>query len=169
MPLISPNFLVWKFRGNAQFPHSFGQITRNCAFQQNFHTRKLGEITIFPAVGQMLKCRFMLLQKNPRYLKIMAWTKNRLKLEENFIRLRTTCKYINKAARKFLVSIFVLQYTNYILTNYVCFSTLQWLPLKLMVKIYNRGLMENYAKWLSRCKSNYWNYFNKIIKLTGFN
>ena len=24
--VISPNFLVWKFCGEAQFPHSFGQI-----------------------------------------------------------------------------------------------------------------------------------------------
>ena len=57
---ISPNFLVWKFCGNAQFPHSFGRIAfpqnfranhpklcGNCAFPQNFHTRKLGAITVF--------------------------------------------------------------------------------------------------------------------------
>ena len=36
-PLISPNFLVWKFCGKAQFPHSF-------------HTRKLGEVTGFLGV-----------------------------------------------------------------------------------------------------------------------
>ena len=36
-PVISPNFLVWKFCGKGQFPHSF-------------HTRKLGEITGFFAV-----------------------------------------------------------------------------------------------------------------------
>ena len=24
--VISPNFLVWKFSGKAQFPHSFGRI-----------------------------------------------------------------------------------------------------------------------------------------------
>ena len=35
--VISPNFLVWKFCGKAQFPHSF-------------HTRKSGEITVFLAV-----------------------------------------------------------------------------------------------------------------------
>ena len=34
---ISPNFLVWKFCGKAQFP-------------QNFHTWKLGEISVFFAV-----------------------------------------------------------------------------------------------------------------------
>ena len=45
--VISPNFLVWKFYGKIQFPHSFGRFGRNCAFPQNFHTRKLGEIKIF--------------------------------------------------------------------------------------------------------------------------
>ena len=45
--VISPNFLVWKLCGKAQFPHSFGRFARpklcgNCAFPQNFHTRKLG-------------------------------------------------------------------------------------------------------------------------------
>ena len=29
--LISPDFPVRKFRGKAQFPHSFGQIARNYA------------------------------------------------------------------------------------------------------------------------------------------
>ena len=28
-PVISPNFMVWKFCGKAQFPHSFGRIARN--------------------------------------------------------------------------------------------------------------------------------------------
>ena len=32
--VYSPNFLVWNFCGN-------------CAFPQNFHTRKLREITVF--------------------------------------------------------------------------------------------------------------------------
>ena len=61
--VIPPNFLVWKFCGKGQFPHSFGQFARkfcgkairpklcgNCAFPQNFHTRKLGEIAVFFAV-----------------------------------------------------------------------------------------------------------------------
>ena len=51
--VISPNFLVWKFYGKEQFPHSFGRIAQNyveTSFPQNFHTRKLGEITIFYAV-----------------------------------------------------------------------------------------------------------------------
>ena len=48
--VISPNFKMWKFCGKAQFQYSFGQISRNCAFPQNFHTRKLGEITEFFAV-----------------------------------------------------------------------------------------------------------------------
>ena len=29
--VISPNFLVWKFRGKAQFLHNFGRIARNYA------------------------------------------------------------------------------------------------------------------------------------------
>ena len=41
-PVISPNFLVFKFCGKSQFPHSFG---RNCTFPKNFNTRELGEIT----------------------------------------------------------------------------------------------------------------------------
>ena len=50
--VISPNFLVWKYCGKVQFPHSFGhpKLCGNCAFPQNFHTRKLGEITVFFAV-----------------------------------------------------------------------------------------------------------------------
>ena len=43
---ISAGFLVWKFCGKAQFPHSFGRFT----FPQNFHARKSGEITVFLAV-----------------------------------------------------------------------------------------------------------------------
>ena len=52
--IISPNFLVWKYCGKAQFPYSFGRIARNYAeavpFRKNFHTRKLVEITAFYAV-----------------------------------------------------------------------------------------------------------------------
>ena len=50
--VISPNFLVWKFCGKAQFPHS---LCGNCALPQNFHTRKLGEITVFFAVPELTK------------------------------------------------------------------------------------------------------------------
>ena len=35
--VISPNFLVWKFCGKAQFPHSFGRIARNYAKTVPFH------------------------------------------------------------------------------------------------------------------------------------
>ena len=35
--VIPPNFLVWKFCGKAQFPHSFGQIARNYAETLPFH------------------------------------------------------------------------------------------------------------------------------------
>ena len=54
--VISPNFLVWKFCGKAQFPHSFGRFARNYAetvFPQDFHTRKLDEITVFFAVDRI--------------------------------------------------------------------------------------------------------------------
>ena len=46
--------MVWKLCGKVQFPHSFGQFAQNYAetvtFPENFHTRKLGEITVFYAV-----------------------------------------------------------------------------------------------------------------------
>ena len=52
--VISPDFLVWKFCGKAQLPHSLGRIARNYAetvpFPQNFHIRKSGEIKVFFAV-----------------------------------------------------------------------------------------------------------------------
>ena len=43
---------MWKFCGKAQFPHIFGR--GNCAFPQNFHPRKLGEIMIFYAVSEAI-------------------------------------------------------------------------------------------------------------------
>ena len=45
--VISANFLVWKFCGKVQFR---SKLCGNCAFSQNFHTMKLGEITVFFAV-----------------------------------------------------------------------------------------------------------------------
>ena len=46
--------MVWKFCGKAQFPHSFWAIRpklgENCPFPQNFHSMKLGEITVFYAL-----------------------------------------------------------------------------------------------------------------------
>ena len=47
---ISPNSLVWKFCGKALFPYSSRRFARNyakTAFPQSFHTKKLGEITVF--------------------------------------------------------------------------------------------------------------------------
>ena len=47
---------MWKFFGKAQFPHSFGRVANcqkllgNCAFPQNFPTKKLCETTVFCAV-----------------------------------------------------------------------------------------------------------------------
>ena len=56
--VISPNYLVWKFRGKAQFPQTFGRFVRNCrncVFPKSFLTRKLGEITVFSAVFRMTR------------------------------------------------------------------------------------------------------------------
>ena len=57
--VISPNFLVWKFCGKPQFPHSFGRIARIYAetvFPQNVQIRTLGEITVFYAVCLSVFC-----------------------------------------------------------------------------------------------------------------
>ena len=40
---------MWEFCGNVQCPHR-PKLYGNCAFWQNFHTMKLGEITVFYAV-----------------------------------------------------------------------------------------------------------------------
>ena len=61
--------MVWKFCGKAQFPHSFGRMARNyaeTAFLQNFHTMKLGEITVFYAVVILMKSRIY--SGNDRYI-----------------------------------------------------------------------------------------------------
>ena len=44
---ILPNFLVYKFCGNAEFQANCPKLCRNCAFPQKFHTSKLGEIRVF--------------------------------------------------------------------------------------------------------------------------
>ena len=49
--VISPDFLVWKFAERHSFRIVSGDSPGNCAFPQNFHTSKLGEITIFYAVN----------------------------------------------------------------------------------------------------------------------
>ena len=44
---------MWKFCGKAQFPQIFVRFPQNSTetvFAQNFHTRKLGEITVFYVV-----------------------------------------------------------------------------------------------------------------------
>ena len=45
--VISPNDLVWKFCGKA----NPAKLFENCVFRENFHTRKLGEITVSYVVG----------------------------------------------------------------------------------------------------------------------
>ena len=42
--------MVWKFCEKGQFPTVSGESCGNCAFPQNFHTRKLAGIKIFFAV-----------------------------------------------------------------------------------------------------------------------
>ena len=76
--VISPNFLVWKFCGKAQFSHSFGRIPKlfgNYAFPQNFHTRTSSEITVFFAalkdvdIEKVLICnKISFSEKNYKYL-----------------------------------------------------------------------------------------------------
>ena len=54
--LTSPNILVGKLYGRAQFPHSFGQLARNyveTVLLQNCHITKFGEITAYH--GDFLK------------------------------------------------------------------------------------------------------------------
>ena len=53
--VISPIFLVWKFCGKAQFSYTANRpkLCGNCAFPQNFHSRKLGELMVFYAVLAM--------------------------------------------------------------------------------------------------------------------
>ena len=49
---IEPNFLVCQFCGNevpAEFRAKRPKLCKNCVFQQNFHTRKFGEIKVFYA------------------------------------------------------------------------------------------------------------------------
>ena len=42
--------MVWKFCEKGQFPTVSGESCGNCAFPQNFHTRKLAGIKVFFAV-----------------------------------------------------------------------------------------------------------------------
>ena len=73
--VISPNSLVWKFCVKAQFPWNVIHYARNHpeigAFTQNFHTRKLGEITVFFAVYIVTSNRFGL-QCTVKYNKYLS-------------------------------------------------------------------------------------------------
>ena len=46
----SPNFLIWKFCGKAQFPHSFGRIAQHYAETVPFHK--------IPIPGNYAKLRY---------------------------------------------------------------------------------------------------------------
>ena len=48
--VISPDFLVWKFCGKAQFPHNFGRFARNYA--ETVPLRKI------PTPGNQVKLRY---------------------------------------------------------------------------------------------------------------
>ena len=54
--VISLNFMLWKFCGNAKFPKSFGRISsetlRKLCVSKNLNNRKFGKITVFYAVIQ---------------------------------------------------------------------------------------------------------------------
>ena len=43
--------ILWKGTVSEWFRANHPKLCRNCAFPQNFHTRKLGEITVFYAVS----------------------------------------------------------------------------------------------------------------------
>ena len=60
--VISTNFLVWKFYGNAEFPHSFGWFARNYA--------KLCLFTKFPHQEIRWKLRYFLQYKGNSMFKI---------------------------------------------------------------------------------------------------
>ena len=53
--VISPNFLGWKFCGKAIRQ----KICGNCAFPQNFHTRKSGETTVFFAMFTIVHLNYI--------------------------------------------------------------------------------------------------------------
>ena len=76
--VTSPNFLVWKFCGKAHFSHSFGRFTRNYAetvpFLQNFHTMKLGEVTVFYAVLVVIDAIIIKEITNKVHIKSLAST-----------------------------------------------------------------------------------------------
>ena len=53
---ISPNFMVRKFCRNAQFPHSFGQMTRNYAKTMPF--QKISTPRIYVKIRHLTQCVF---------------------------------------------------------------------------------------------------------------
>ena len=64
--------MAWKFCGKAQLPHSFRRMARNyveTAFPQNFHTMKLGEITVFYVV--MLVCLLFIVYQETKTVKTL--------------------------------------------------------------------------------------------------
>ena len=62
---ISPNFLLWKLRGNTQSRLSFARsFVILWTFPQNPHTRKLGKISVFYTVNAIEQA-----EKMPKFYK----------------------------------------------------------------------------------------------------
>ena len=101
----SPNFLVWKFCGKAQFPHSFGHFTY--AFPRNFHTKKLGEMTVFFAVHrtQPVHLRIMILNRINAQLMKLFFKYFLSKFEESRSSLWASSHLLKKPSMEFLFSL----------------------------------------------------------------
>ena len=108
--VILPNFLVWKFCGKAEFPHSFGQFARNYAETVPFHK--------ISTPGNQVKLRYF------------SWCyeyKQRLHLVLNF---SNTIYFFKLQTEKLLAWCFSLEmYSETIKTYKIVKSFLrEWLP-----------------------------------------
>ena len=77
--------ISWKRRVSAEFRAIRSKLCRNCAFSQNFHTRKLNEISVFDTsfyrVDYMYgKLEDLLHQSNP-----LAWNCNQFRKPRSFL------------------------------------------------------------------------------------
>ena len=60
--------ILWKDTVTAYFLVNRPKLCGNCAFPQNFHTRKLGEITLFYAVVMLQKLQKTLKNDSESFL-----------------------------------------------------------------------------------------------------
>ena len=84
--------------------HSFHKLCGNCAFPQNVHTRKVGEITVFYAVIFCTKYTaplFELLKKG----KELIWTEN---CESGFNFMKNELENLEKPAHLQFVCLFLI-------------------------------------------------------------